>query len=140
VIRAVLDANVVVAAMLNPQGRSAQLVGKVRDSYELVWSPAIIEECHRVADYGKLRGRFRVGNPHRFIDHLAGAARLITSELPEVEAVAADPSDDIYLATALAGAARWLVTGDRRHLLPLGRFAGVRMVTPAAFLDELAKR
>lgn len=134
-IRAVLDANVVVAAMLNPRGLPAELVGRVRDSYELVWSPAIVGECHRVVDYPKLRGRFQVGNPHWFIDRLAGAAHLVTSELPEVEAVAADPSDDIYLATALAGAARWLVSGDR-HLLSLGRFAGVRIVTPTAFLDE----
>lgn len=139
-IRAVLDANVVVAAMLNPSGKPAELLGQVREGFELVWSPAIVAECHRVVDYGKLRGRFRVRDPHRFIDDLAGAAQLIMTELPQVEAVAADPSDDIYLATALVGAARWLVSGDRRHLLSLGRFAGVRIVTPAAFLDQIARR
>ncbi len=137
-IRAVLDCNVVVAAMLNPAGQPARLVGQVREAFDLVWSAPIVAECHRVADYPRLRGRFQVRDPHGFVDDLAGAALMVTGDLPRVDAVPADPSDDVYLATALAGAAPWLVTGDRRHLLPLGRFAGVRIVPPAAFLAELA--
>lgn len=136
-IRAVLDCNVVVAAMLSPAGRPARVVALVREGFDLVWSPAIVEECQRVVRYPKLRGRFRIRDPHRFVDDLAEAARMVTGDLPRIEAVPADPSDDVYLATALAGAAPWLVTGDRRHLLPLERFAGVRIVTPAAFLSEL---
>ncbi len=62
---------------------------------------------------------------------------MVTAELPLVDAVAAHPSDDVYLATALSGAAPWLVTGDRRYLLALGRFAGVRIVAAAAFLAQL---
>jgi predicted nucleic acid-binding protein len=30
-----------------------------------------------------------------------------------------------------------LVTGDRRHLLPLGEYCGVGILTPQAFLAEL---
>jgi hypothetical protein len=41
---------------------------------------------------------------------------------------------------ALVGAAPWLVTVDRRHLLSLGRFAGVRLVGPVAFLAETTDR
>lgn len=135
-IRAVLDANVVVAAMLNPAGRPAEVIGRVREGFELVWSPPIVAECHRVANYRKVRSRLRVGDPHGFIDDLADAAIMVATELPAVEAVRSDPSDDVYLATALVGAARWLVSGDW-HLLTLKRFAGVRIVTPALFLVEL---
>lgn len=139
-IRAVLDANVVVAAMLNPQGRPADVVSRVRSGYTLIWSPPIVAECHRVADYRKIRSRLRVADPHAFIDDLADAAVMITSELPQIEAVRQDPSDDIYIATALVGAARWVVTGDKRHLLALRRFAGVRIVPPSAFLAEISAR
>jgi len=138
VIRAVLDCNVVVAAMLNPAGQPARVVGQVREAFDLIWSPPIVAECRRVAAYPRLRGRFRVRDPHRFMEDLAAAALMVEGDLPRVGAVPADPSDDVYLATALAGAAPWLVTGDRRHLLPLGRFAGVRIATPAAFLAHLA--
>jgi putative PIN family toxin of toxin-antitoxin system len=139
VIRAVVDANVVVAAMLNPAGRPAEVVGRVREDYDLVWSPPIVAECHRVADYRKVRARLRVDDPHGFIDDLADSAVMVRTELPHVEAVRADPSDDVYIATALVGAARWVVSGDR-HLLVLKRFAGVSLVTPSQFLAELAAR
>lgn len=39
-----------------------------------------------------------------------------------------------YLACAVAGKADYLVTGDKKHLLPLGSFCGIPIVTPAAFL------
>jgi putative PIN family toxin of toxin-antitoxin system len=138
VIRAVLDANVVVAAMINPTGVPAEVSSRVGEGYELVWAPAIVAECHRVADYRKVRNRFKVADPHGFIDDLAAAALMITTELPRVEAVRADPSDDVYVATALVGAAGWVVSGDR-HLFVLKRFAGVGIVTPATFLEELRR-
>ncbi len=137
-IRAVLDANVVVAAMLNPFGVPGEVVSSARQGYELVWSPSIVAECHRVAEYRKVRNRFRVADPHGFIDDLAAAALMVTTDLPRVEAVRADPSDDVYIATALVGAAGWVVSGDR-HLLALKRFAGVSIVTPANFLGELPR-
>lgn len=133
-IRAVVDANVVVAAMLNPRGTPGALLGLINETWQLVWSPAIVAECQRVAECPKLRRRFRIADPLRFIEDLAEASLYVTSELPRVEAVAADPDDDVYLATALAGAAPWLVSGDR-HLLSLGRFAGVRIAMPLGFLS-----
>ena len=66
-IRAVLDCNVVVAAMLNPAGRPARVVDQVRQGFDLVWSPPIVAECHRVVAYPRLRGRVRVRHPHRFV-------------------------------------------------------------------------
>jgi putative PIN family toxin of toxin-antitoxin system len=45
-----------------------------------------------------------------------------------------DPDDDIVLECAVAAGATHIVTGDKRHLLPLGSFQGIRIVTPAQFL------
>ncbi len=59
-----------------------------------------------------------------------------TDLLPAVDVVKADPSDNVYLATALAGGARWVVTGSTRHLTPLDGYAGLRIVEPAVFLAE----
>lgn len=137
--RAVLDANVVVAAMLSPRGAPARVVALAGVAYELVWSPAIVAECLRVIAYPKLRGRFKVGRPAFLIGQLAGAATLIESELPALGVVSGDPSDDVYLATALVGVARVVVTGDQRHLLKLREFAGVRLVSPAEFLAEVGE-
>ena len=51
-----------------------------------------------------------------------------------LKAVPADPDDDKVLECAEAGGATHIVTGDRRHLLPLGSFNGIPIVTAADFL------
>ena len=51
-----------------------------------------------------------------------------------LKVVAADPDDDKVLECAVVAGATHLVTGDRRHLIPLRSFQGIRIVTPADFL------
>ena len=58
-------------------------------------------------------------------------------ELADVRGVATTPADDLILATAVAGEAGHLVTGDRQ-LRNLGEYEGVRIVGPRAFVDWLA--
>lgn len=48
-----------------------------------------------------------------------------------------DPSDDQILACAVKASVDVLISGDRKHLLPLGSHEGVKIVTPQAFLAEL---
>jgi uncharacterized protein len=55
----------------------------------------------------------------------------------QVAAITGDPDDDRILAWAIAARADLLVTGDRKHLLPLREHCGVRLVTPQALLAEL---
>ncbi len=53
------------------------------------------------------------------------------------EAVTGDPDDDLILACAIEAGVDALVSGDRRHLLPVGEHRGVRVITPQALLAEL---
>jgi len=48
--------------------------------------------------------------------------------------VADDPDDDRILECAVAAGAGYIVTGDRRHLLPLGSFRDTRIISAADFL------
>jgi predicted nucleic acid-binding protein len=57
-------------------------------------------------------------------------------ELPNVE-LSPDPDDNPILATAIAGGADYLVTGDKRDLLSLGKVEAVQIVTARAFADLL---
>ncbi|MGA8893169.1 MAG: putative toxin-antitoxin system toxin component, PIN family [Anaeromyxobacteraceae bacterium] len=137
-IRAVLDCNVVVTAALS-EGTCAGILSRarLRDGFQLVWSPPIVAECLRVIDYPKLAGRFRT-DPRLLIERAMDSALMVATDLlPEVDVVKADPSDNVYLATALAGGARWVVSGNTRHLTPLDGYAGLRIVAPAVFLAEL---
>jgi predicted nucleic acid-binding protein len=53
-----------------------------------------------------------------------------------VAAVSRDPKDDVFLATAKAGHATYLVTEDN-DLLVLGSYEGTRIVDAATFLRLL---
>lgn len=137
-IRAVLDCNVVVTAALSA-GKCAELLSRVRrrNGFELVWSPPIVAECLRVIEYPKLAGKFRT-DPRLLVERAMASAHMVATDLlPAVDVVKADSSDNVYLATALTGGARWVVSGNTRHLTPLDGYAGLRIVGPAVFLAEL---
>ena len=52
--------------------------------------------------------------------------------------VSSDPDDDMFIECAIVAGASMVVSGDH-HLLELGEYQGIRIVTPAAFLGWLAK-
>lgn len=49
-----------------------------------------------------------------------------------------DPDDDHVLACVLAVQADLIVSGDRKHLLPLGSYQGIDIATPADALARIA--
>jgi len=55
-----------------------------------------------------------------------------------MNAIPDDPQDEIFLACALDGQADLIVSGDR-HLLDLGKYHGIPILTARQFLDTLAK-
>ena len=67
---------------------------------------------------------------------LLSVATLI-DEVPELLAVPNDPKDNMVIATAVAGKADYLVTGDRKHLLPMKAYQGICILSPHSFLDLL---
>lgn len=141
-VRAVVDTNVVVSGILSPGGKPAAVLRAAGVTFQLVWTPGIVAECLRVLAYPRvakvLAPTGRQEYARRVVAGLAAGADMVSPALlPKLRAVEADPDDDLFLATALAGGARLLVSGDRRHLLSLGEYAGVRIIGPAVFLEEL---
>lgn len=58
---------------------------------------------------------------------------LFLEDLSVAPVIAADPDDDIFLALALASEAEYIISGDG-HLLNLGTYRDIAIVTPATFL------
>ncbi len=54
--------------------------------------------------------------------------------LVELKVIAADPADDRVLECAVAARADFIVSGDK-HLLSLGNFGKIVILTPNDFLD-----
>ena len=73
--------------------------------------------------------------------HLVEAMAIELAPAPAAspEAVTGDPDDDLILACAIEVGVEAVVSGDRRHLLPVGEHRGVRVITPQALLAELRR-
>ncbi len=58
-------------------------------------------------------------------------------EIPNrLKDITTDPNDDMIVECAVVGGATHIVTGDQKHLLPLGNYQGILIVKPADFLAE----
>ena len=71
----------------------------------------------------------------RIVTRLLGFLQMvkITNKL---ERVTGDPDDDKVIECAVVGDATHIVTGDKRHLLPLQNYQGIRIVTASDFLGQ----
>lgn len=109
------------------------LEAAIEQRIELAVPSVALEELERVLrrKLGYTRGRAR--DARAVVRELAA----VIAVPRRIEAVSGDPGDDAVLASAAAWKADVLVTGDRKHLLPLGEYRGVRIRTPQALLAEL---
>ncbi len=139
-LRAVLDANVYVSAVIRPEGPPGQIIERfLRDAaFEIVLSSAIVEEVLRALGYPKVRKHIR-GNadPELWFEDIVVLAQFVAGE-HEVRGVSEDPDDDKYIAAAVEGRAAFVVSGDP-DLLAIHEHEGVRLVNPRAFLRLIGR-
>jgi putative PIN family toxin of toxin-antitoxin system len=138
VTAAVLDTNVIVSGVIEPRGiPHALLRAAQRRQYVLVTSPPIIAEVVRALARPRIRSKYRLTDEDiaGVRDLLEHETRVTAGDFP-LHGVATHPEDDRILATAVESRAGYLVTGDAQ-LQKLGDYAGVRIVSPRAFLDLL---
>lgn len=131
-IRAVLDVNVIVSAFPAPNGTPGRLVAAWLDGrFTLVASETMLDRL--AIAWRKPYFVSRVDDQLRddAFDVLGARAEFVTPA-PDVRGVADDLEDDLVLATAVAGNASHLVTGDR-GLLACNGYRGLTLLTPAAF-------
>lgn len=137
-IRAVLEANVFITAVLTPSGPSATVLQAWRsERFVLLVSPPILEEIARVLAYPKIaRHRWSQRGIAAFGRDL-GALAVVTPGQLRLSVIHDDPDDDRYLECAVEGRAEYIVSGDR-DLLTLGTYSDIAIVPPRAFLAALS--
>ena len=133
-IRAVLDTNVAVSALLF--GGRASMVVPAWKRRQFTWlvSQALLSEYIRVLHYPKFhlsREEIRALLEEEILPHITPVK---VSRTPRV--VRMDPADDHVLACAAAGRADLIVTGDH-HLLDLAQYRTIPIITIPAFVHRL---
>jgi len=102
VIRAVLDTNVVVTAILTPAGPAAAVLEDWRaERFALLVSPAILDELARVLEYPKIARRHGWSRKEiRAFGRDLGDLAVLTPGRIELSVIHEDPDDDRYLECA----------------------------------------
>lgn len=133
-MRAVLDANVLIAAVLSPRGTPARLLlAWQAGAFELIVSPLLLTEVRRAFAYPKLERLVPTADAAAFVDWLASSAEVAADPATPPPIRSVDPADDYLIALAMSERAV-LVSGDT-HLTSLAPKVPVR--TPAGFLAEV---
>ena len=131
-MRAVLDPNILISALLSPRGAPAEIVVRwLRGEFELVVSERLLDELGRALAYPKLRAHVTEDEASGFVSLLRRAA-FFASDPPGGAHRSMDPADDCLLA--LAEAERAVIVSGDRHLLELG---DLPIQSARAFLDRL---
>jgi uncharacterized protein len=138
-MRAVVDTNILVRALIKPQGTVGPVLRQFRDGeYRLLYSETLLAELVDVLSRPRIRDKYGIGT-----DDVATVLALIDLRgeliVPRRRiTVCRDPKDNQVLEAATAGRADVIVSGDD-DLLVLDPFEGIPIVTPAVFLALLEK-
>ena len=132
-MRAVLDPNVLISALLSPSGLSAGLLRRWLDGeFELVVSEGLLAELRRALAYPKLGAHVSSAEAEAFIELLRGGA-MIADDAASPPRMSRDPGDDYLLALARSNAAV-LVSGDQDLL----EVKNAPIESPRSFTSKLA--
>lgn len=140
-LRLVFDTNVVVAGFLwnGPPRRLIELA--IDGQVELYSSPVLLDELAHTLGYSKFASRlesFGTSIAALVAQYTALVTLVAPASVPRI--VANDADDDHVIAAAVAARAELIVTGDRKHLLPIGSHQGIAIVTAREVVDRLDAR
>lgn len=139
--RLVLDTNIVVAGLLWDGPPRRLLEAAIAAEVELYSSAVLLDELAHTLGYSKFDKRieaFGTSIAALVVQYTALVSLVAPASVPRV--VANDADDDHVIAAAVAARAELIVTGDRKHLLPIGNHQGIAIVTAREVVDRLDAR
>jgi len=137
-LKVVLDTNIFVSSLLVKVGLPAQILNAWRErKLILAVSSSIIAEIHAILSYTHIRRKYEVSKEEidELITLLEQDSLLVHSNTKIINAIAKDPSDDKVLVCATEAKVDFIVSGDR-HLLDLGIYQGIPILTARQFIEQ----
>lgn len=134
-MRAVLDPNVLISALISPAGTPGGLVDAwASEQFELVVSPALLGELRDVLSRPKFRRWVTEQAAAKYVAAFGSGASVVDDPQRPLH-LSPDPDDDYLIALARVAEADYLVSGDR-HLTALIDPEPL-VLTPAQFMAHI---
>ena len=135
-IPAVFDANVIVSGFPSGRGAPSELIERwLVGEFRLIISEHILNGVERAWRDPWFLERYSPEEGKRALALLRDRASMVVPA-SHLQGIAADEEDDLVLATAVAGRASVLVTGDKR-LRAIARFQGIVIYSPRELVAAL---
>ncbi len=124
-----------ISALISAQGAPAEVLDRWREGeFDLVVSPALLDELERVLLRRKFRGYVSEHEVGQYVAALAQEGLAVSDPAPPTTPLTEDPDDDYLVSLAHAAGADAIVSGDA-HLTKLVLEPPV--LTPTQFLERL---
>ena len=131
-MRVVVDTNVIVSGLINPNNAPGRIVMMgVSEDLAFCYDGRIVTEYRDVLERPKFK--FKVSNIVDFIHQIENGGHVVAA-LPLKKSLP-DLGDEPFLVVAIAGNAECLITGNLKHY-PVSARQGMRIVSPSQFLSK----
>ncbi len=144
-VKVLIDTNVFVSSLINPQGPPAKVINAwIEGKFDCIISIPLLEEIADILETPRIRIKYSIST-----EEIGKFLQLIAWRSQEVNVsgkfkLCRHPSDDSILETEVIGGAKYLVTRDddiKRdiNLIKQMQSHGVKVVTVQIFLELLRK-
>jgi len=136
-IRAVVDTNILIRAVIKPRGSVGPIIAALRSRlFMLVLSEPLLRELLSTMALPRIRGKYHLTDED-IRDYVAFLSlHSVMVEPLHTLLLCRDESDNKVLEAALTGGVDFIVTSDE-DLLVLDPFEGIRIVPAVRFLKHL---
>jgi putative PIN family toxin of toxin-antitoxin system len=137
----VLDTNLIVSALLSPNGIPGEIVHYMETGeITVATSSHLLNKLERVLKYSKVAKYIKCSEEevNLFIKRFKMFADIVQPEV-SVKVIEKDPDDNHVLECAIAARAAFIITGDQ-HLFELKEFQGVDIIFPSVFVTWFTTR
>ncbi|MFV1917497.1 MAG: putative toxin-antitoxin system toxin component, PIN family [Patescibacteria group bacterium] len=135
-MRVLFDANVFVSFILSPGENITKIMSFwEKKQFRVLISDEIFIEIKQVVTRLLISGLITQGKYESLMRRIEEEAEFVP--VFSYVSLSPDRKDNKYLACVKDGRADYLVTGDKKHLLPLKGFGNTKVVSPKGFADIL---
>jgi putative PIN family toxin of toxin-antitoxin system len=130
-MRIVLDANVLVSALLREDGQARKIVRRAATEYTLVLSDFLLIKTEEAFQKPRLRRKASHITPDRVTTYITELRNIgDVAEERSIVTESTDPEDNRIIAAAIDGTADYLVTYNTAHFLNV---TSVHILDPSTF-------
>ena len=130
--KVVIDTNVFISG-LNFAGKPNEVLELfIKGEIEVYISPFILKELERI-----LRKKFEWNEKQlqKILDKIKKKAVIVQAET-KISIIKAKEDDNRILECGVDGKVQYIISGDKRHILPLKNFRGIKILSPSEFLGR----